>query len=69
MSLTTVQAAMIGGGSSAAFAPNTPIYQNLQSLTVNATIPTGSNAFTAGPFTVATGVTLTVSTGSRFVVV
>jgi hypothetical protein len=69
MSLTTVQAQMIGGSSSGAFAPNTSIYQNLQTLSVNTTIPTGSNGFAAGPFTVATGVVLTTATGSRFVVV
>jgi hypothetical protein len=70
MALTTVQSAMIGGGTgSSAFAPSTPIYENTQTLTSNYTVTTGSNAFTAGPFTVATGVTLTIPTSSRFVIV
>lgn len=69
MALTKVQAQMVGGGTSQAFAPSVPIYENTQTLTSNYTVTTGSNAFCAGPFTVATGVTLTVPTSSRFVVV
>lgn len=42
---------------------------NPTTIATNYTIPTGYNAMTAGKVTVNTGVTVTVSTGSRWVVV
>lgn len=70
MALTTVQSAMIGGGSgSTAFAPSVPIYENTQTITANYTITASSNAMSAGPITINTGVTVTVPTGSRWVIV
>jgi hypothetical protein len=42
---------------------------NSNSVSTNFTIPTSFNGFMTGPVTISTGVTLTVSTGSRFVVV
>jgi hypothetical protein len=68
MALTKVQSAMIGGGSSTAFAPSTPLYENTTTVTASYTITTGSNAFSVGPVTVQSGVTLTVPAGQRWLV-
>lgn len=61
MALTTVQNLMIGGG--------TPITSNTQVVTASYTIPVGSSGMSAGPVTINAGVTVTVSAGSRWVVV
>jgi hypothetical protein len=52
-----------GGGSDAVFV------ENDQVVTTNYTIPSGKNAMSTGPVTVNSGVTVTVSTGSRYVVI
>lgn len=69
MPLTKVSAAMIGEGTAQSFAPNVPIYENLQTISANYTVPTGSNAMSAGPVTIANGVTVTVSDGSVWTIV
>lgn len=46
-----------------------PFFMNATTVSANYTIPTGFNAVTAGKITINTGVTVTVSTGSRWVVV
>ena len=68
VAFTTFQIAEIptgatGGGTDAVF------YENDQSVTADYTITTDKNAMTAGPVTIDTGVTVTVPTGSRWVVV
>jgi hypothetical protein len=45
------------------------IYENNQSISANYTITTGKNGMSAGPITLADGVTVTVPSGSRWVVV
>jgi hypothetical protein len=40
-----------------------------QAISVSFTLPTGYNAMMAGPVTINTGITVTVPTGARFVVV
>lgn len=45
------------------------LYENTQTLTSNYTITTGKNAGSFGPVSIATGVTLTVPTGSVWTVV
>ena len=45
------------------------IVVNSNSVSASYSIPSGSNAMSAGPMTVASGQTVTVSTGSRWVVV
>ena len=45
------------------------IYENTNTITSNYTITTGSNAMSAGPITINTGVTVTVPTGSTWVIV
>ena len=57
-----------GGGGSGASAGGF-LYDNTQTLTQNYTITTGKNAMCAGNVTVASGVTLTIPSGSRWVIV
>jgi hypothetical protein len=52
-----------GGGTNAAF------YENDQLVTTNYTIPSNKNAMSTGPITVDSGVTVTVSSGARYVVI
>ena len=54
----------IGGGASAGGA----IYENVDDITANYTITAGSNGMSVGPMTIASGVTVTVPTGQRWVV-
>lgn len=69
MSLTKVQSAMIGGGTgSIAFAPGVPVYENTQTISSNYTIPTGSSAMSVGPITIASGVVVTLPSGSRWAI-
>ena len=51
-----------GGGVDEAF------LENDQTVTTDYTIPAGKNAMSTGPITINTGVTVTVSTGSTWVV-
>jgi hypothetical protein len=51
-------------------APSTgPFFLNATTISANFTVPSNYNAVTAGKVTINTGVTVTVSTGSRWVVV
>lgn len=68
MALTKVQSSMIGGGSSIAFAPGVPVYENTQTISSNYAIPSGSSAMSVGPITLANGVSVTIPSGSRWVV-
>lgn len=52
-----------GGGGNKAF------YENDQTITVDYTIPATSNAMTAGPVTINSGVTITVPSGSTWTVI
>jgi len=54
----------IGGGASAGGA----IYENTDEITANYTITSGSNGFSVGPMTIASGVSVTVPSGQRWVV-
>jgi hypothetical protein len=53
----------VGGGSDSLF------YENGQTMTTNYTIPATKNAMSTGPITINSGVTLTVDTGARYVVI
>lgn len=53
-----------GGSSAGGF-----LYENTQTLTDDYTITAGKNALSAGPVTVATGVTITVPSGSTWTIV
>jgi len=52
-----------GGGGNKAF------YENDQTITADYTIPATSNAMTAGPVTINSGVTITVPSGSTWTVI
>lgn len=71
MPLTKVSSAMIGGEqvSPVSFTPGATIFENAQSISANYCVTTGTNGFSAGPVTVASGITLTVPNGSTWVVV
>ena len=45
-----------------------PITQNATTITSNQTIASGSNGLSVGPMTVNTGVSVTVATGSKWVI-
>jgi hypothetical protein len=55
----------VGGANGAVGA----IFENNQSISANYTITTNKNGMSAGPMTLANGVTVTVPNGSRWVVV
>ena len=54
----------IGGGASAGGA----IYENVDDITADYTITSGSNGMSVGPMTIASGITVTVPSGQRWVV-
>jgi hypothetical protein len=60
MALTKVQNLMIGGG--------TPITENTQTISTSYTITTGSSAMSTGPITIASGISVTIPSGSRWVI-
>jgi hypothetical protein len=57
------------GGSARGGSTDQVFYENDKTVTSNYTITSGKNAMTAGPVTISTGVTVTVPTGSRWVIV
>ena len=77
----TLTIASISTTSPISFNPNTGVlssptvyasqgfHTNAQTNTASYTVPSSTNAVTAGPYTIATSTTITVSTGSRWVVV
>lgn len=73
MPLTTVPAGLIGTGAATtdnqAFTSETPIYENLQTISANYCITTGSNAMSAGPILIADGVTVDIPDGSEWTIV
>ena len=72
---TTAGTAVVWNGSSLVWGSVSPtvasgaIYLNTQTISSSYTIPTGDNAMSSGPITVATGVVVTIPTGSRWVIV
>jgi energy-converting hydrogenase Eha subunit A len=70
MALTTVQAGLIGNsqvGVNVALNVGVPIIENTQAISQSYSISTGSSAISAGPITIATGATVTIPTGSKWV--
>jgi len=53
-----------GGGASAGGA----IYENTDDITANYTITAGTNGMSVGPMTIASGVTVTIPSGQRWVI-
>lgn len=68
MALTKVNATMVGSGSSTTFSPSVPIYENTQTISANTTITSGSSAQSTGPLVISAGVTVTVPSGSKWVI-
>ena len=67
MALTVIKAS--GGGTGTSFPGiNPPIYVNANTISANATIDSGTNGLSAGPITIADGITVTIATGSKWVV-
>ena len=58
----------VGGGATGG-GPDTVFFENGQTVTTNYTLSTNKNAVTAGPITVNSGVTVTIPSGSSWVVV
>ena len=61
--LTGINAGATGGGSDEIF------YENGQTVTTNYTISTSKNAMSAGPIGIATGITVTIPSGSTWTIV
>lgn len=59
---------IVGGGATGA-GGNQVFVLNDQTVTASYTVPSGKNAMSAGEITIDTGVTVTVSTGSNWVIV
>jgi hypothetical protein len=57
---------VISGGSGAV--AGGALYENAQSISTSYTINTGKNAHSVGPITLAAGVSVTVPSGSRWVI-
>ena len=57
--LTNISATVAGGA----------VYENAQSITSNYTVTNGKNAMSAGPITIASGVTVTVGSGETYTIV
>ena len=58
----------LGGGATGG-AGNQIFFENDQTVTVNYTIPSTKNAMSAGPITIDTGISVTISTGANWVIV
>lgn len=58
----------IGGGATGGSSDDV-FYENGQTVTANYTLTTNKNAMTAGPITVNSGITVTIPSGSSWVVV
>jgi hypothetical protein len=57
-----------GTATSNKYVANYGIYENKQAITANYSISSGNSAMSSGPITVNSGVTVTVPSGSRWVV-
>mgnify|MGYP003352314206 CR=1 FL=1 len=69
MALTQVPNTMMGTSTSVtALAINSPIYENNKTVTASYTVTLGSSAVSVGPITLNTGVTVTLPSGSRWVI-
>jgi len=68
-SIDTLLAAAASGGAGAQGGGDDEVfYENDQTITTDYTIVAAKNAMTTGPIAVDTGVTLTIETGARWVV-
>lgn len=68
MALTTVQNGMIGNSTKLALNPGVPIIENTQTISSSYTISSGCSAMSVGPITIASGVQIVISPGSRWAI-
>ena len=69
MPLTTVQNTMIGTSSNVTvLAPTVPLYENTLTVTTSYTITAGSSAMSVGPLTINSGVSISVPSNSKWVI-
>jgi hypothetical protein len=57
-----------GGGAGAGASAGGAVYENTQTITANYTMTSGKNGESVGPITINSGVTVTIPSGSRWVV-
>jgi len=60
---------LAGGGAGSGASAGGAVYENTQNITQNYTMTTGKNGMSAGNVTVNSGVTVTIPSGSRWVIV
>jgi hypothetical protein len=60
---------LAGGGAGSGASAGGAVYENTQTITQNYTMTTGKNGMSAGNVTVNSGVTVTIPSGSRWVIV
>ena len=58
-----------GGGGATGGGSDEVFYENDQAVTANYTISAAKNAMTTGPISIGDGVTVTIETGARWVVI
>jgi hypothetical protein len=58
-----------GGGSGGGASAGGAVYENSQNITINYTMTSGKNGMSAGNVTVNSGITVTIPSGSRWVIV
>ena len=63
------EAVYVEGAAVVSSAAAAAVYINSQTMASNTTIPAGSSGITVGPFTVNSGVTFTVASGARHVII
>lgn len=59
---------LVGGGAGSGASAGGAVYENTQTIIANYTMTTGKNGESVGPITVASGITVTIPSGSRWVV-
>lgn len=59
---------LAGGGAGSGASAGGAVYENTQTILTNYTMSTGKNGESVGPITIATGITVTIPSGSRWVV-
>jgi hypothetical protein len=68
MALTTIQNGMIGNSTQLALNPGVPIVETTQTISTSYTITSGCSAMSVGPITISSGVSVTISPGSRWAI-
>lgn len=59
---------LAGGGAGSGASAGGAVYENTQTISANYTMTSGKNGESVGPITIATGITVTIPSGSRWVV-